>query len=357
MTKALCVAVTGLNAVDSPGPGVPVIRALRAAHKDIRIIGLSYDAFEPGVYLPGLVDASYQIPYPSAGSEALFERLAQVCIAEGVDAVIPNFDAELKHFITLGPRLAKLGVRSFLPSQEQLEARDKTVLGKFCRQHGLEAPADLTVNDLKELAIAAVDLHYPLVIKGKYYEAYIAHSWAEAQQYFHKISAKWGLPVIAQEYVAGLELNVAALGDGQGGLVSAVPMRKLVITDKGKAWAGVTLDDPAMIEVARRFVAATQWRGGFELELIRDGRGRLRVLEVNPRFPAWIFLAAAVGHNQPAALLDLALGRPVKAMKAAEPGKLFIRHSWDMVLDIAEFQAFSTLGERFTSEAAHAAAL
>ena len=38
------VAVTGLNATDNPGPGVSVIRSLRA-HPDFdgRIVGLAYD--------------------------------------------------------------------------------------------------------------------------------------------------------------------------------------------------------------------------------------------------------------------------------------------------------------------------
>ena len=42
--KKITIAVTGLNAIDSPGPGVSVIRALRdAASFDVRIIGLSYE--------------------------------------------------------------------------------------------------------------------------------------------------------------------------------------------------------------------------------------------------------------------------------------------------------------------------
>ena len=46
--RPLTVAVTGLNATDNPGPGVAVIRALRDADPAIRIIGLAYDALDPG---------------------------------------------------------------------------------------------------------------------------------------------------------------------------------------------------------------------------------------------------------------------------------------------------------------------
>ena len=47
------IAVTGLNNIDSPGPGIPVIRGLKESEAfDVRIIGLSYENLEPGIYMP-----------------------------------------------------------------------------------------------------------------------------------------------------------------------------------------------------------------------------------------------------------------------------------------------------------------
>ncbi|MEZ4409836.1 MAG: hypothetical protein R3A52_25690 [Polyangiales bacterium] len=78
MSAPLTVAVTGLNATDNPGPGVGVIRSLRYHRDDVRVIGLAYDALEPGVYADGLVSDVYLIPYPSQGIEPLRERLAYI---------------------------------------------------------------------------------------------------------------------------------------------------------------------------------------------------------------------------------------------------------------------------------------
>ena len=62
----ITVAVTGLNNIDSPGPGIPVIRALKESERyNVRIIGLSYETLEPGIYMRDLVDKTYQIPMPS----------------------------------------------------------------------------------------------------------------------------------------------------------------------------------------------------------------------------------------------------------------------------------------------------
>ena len=232
----LTVAVTGLNATDSPGPGVAVIRALRESPDfAVRIIGLSYEALEPGIYLHDWVDKTYQLPYPGAGTAALLERLRYVHQQEQVAVLIPNFDAELPNFIKLGPQLAALGIRTFLPTLAQLEARDKLNLAAFGAAHGLGVPASRPVHGAADLAAAAEALGWPLVLKRRFCDAAVVHSWAQAELAFGRLSAAWGLPLIAQQFVAGQEINIAGLGDGQGQTLSAVPMRKLTITGKGKA--------------------------------------------------------------------------------------------------------------------------
>lgn len=340
------VAVTGLNAIDNPGPGVAVIRALREGLPgSVRIIGLSYESLEPGIYLHDIVDKTYQVPYPSSGADALLERLHYIHDREGINLIIPNFDAELNNFIRISGRLSEIGIRTFLPDQQQLEARDKVNLGKFTQRYQLNSPADLSIVSLDELHKATGELKFPLVIKGKYYDACVVHTFDQARKEFHNISGKWGFPVIAQQYIKGTEINIAVLGDGKGNAISIIPMRKLYITDKGKAWAGITLEDPALIDLANSFISATNWRGGCELEVIRDADDRLYIIEINPRFPAWIYLTAAAGQNQPAALVRMAMGEEVIPYTDYTAGKIFIRYSWDHIVDISEFQQISAFGE------------
>ncbi|MEI7582069.1 hypothetical protein [Runella sp.] len=68
-------------------------------------------------------------------------------------------------------------------------------------------------------------------------------------------------------------------------------------------------------------------------------------MEINPRFPAWIYLTAGAGQNQPAALVRMALGEKVEPYTAYDSGKLFIRYAWDLITDVSEFQRFSAFGE------------
>jgi carbamoyl-phosphate synthase large subunit len=346
MKKRLVIAVTALNAIDSPGPGVAVIRAIRECTDfKVRIIGLSYEALEPGLYMHDLVDKTYQIPYPSGGTDSLINRLEYIHGEEKLDLIIPNFDAELFSFIKLRDKLKGMGISTFLPDLNQFEARDKVKLYEFGQKNGFLVPEDRIIHEMRELKNMEDDLEYPIVVKGKFYDAIVARNFDQVEKAYYKIMSKWGLPIIIQDFIKGTEINIAALGDGEGNTISVIPMRKLYITDKGKAWAGITLDDEKMTALARKFIEKTKWRGGCELEVMLTDDGKPYIMEVNPRFPAWIYLTAAAGQNQPASLVKMAMGEKVTPFTSYEIGKIFIRYAWDLITDIKEFQTISGNGE------------
>ncbi len=345
--KKINVAVTGLNAIDSPGPGIPVIRALKESKMyDVRIIGLSYETLEPGIYMHDLVDKTYQIPFPSSGKASLLTRLKYINSIEKIDVLIPNFDAELYNFITLADTLKKeMKIKTFLPTLEQFEERHKANLSDFGKKHKIKVPFGKMIYNTSEIPKLKDEFTYPLVVKGKFYDASIAYTPEQAATYFNKISAKWGLPIIIQEMVYGQEVNVTAIGDGKGKVVGAVPMRKQYITDKGKAWSGISIDDKNLLEMTTKLFRSTKWKGGMELEIIKTTEDEYYLLEINPRFPAWVYLAVGCGQNHPEALVKLALGEEVKPFKKYDVGKMFVRYSYDLIVGLEEFEKISTLGE------------
>jgi len=346
MARKLKIAVSGLNAIDSPGPGVAVARGLKEAKSfDSSIIGLSYESLEPGIYLHDLIHKSYQIPYPSVGTETLLERIKYIHSIENIDVIIPNFDAELYSFMKLTSELAAMGINTFLPTIEQFEERHKINLNTCGEKYDIKVPKSKAIMDAGEIYSLHEEFAYPLVVKGKYYDAYIAHNPQQAATFFYKISSKWGLPIIIQQFIKGNEYNVTGLGDGNGNMIAAVPMRKQYITDKGKAWGGISINDEKMLELTQHFLSSTKWRGPFELELMKDAEGDFYLMEINPRMPAWIYLAVGVGQNIPEAIVNLALGEDVKAFKTFLTSKMFIRYSWDMIVDIKEFEQIASYGE------------
>ena len=340
------IAVTGLNNTDNPGPGVPVIRALREAKSfDVRIIGLVYENLEPGIYMENVADKIYQIPYPSVGSDALMQRIEYINSKEKLDFIIPNFDAELVTFINSKARLEDLGIKTFLPTKEQFDERDKVNLDKFGEKYGIDVPKSKPLVSLNDISSLHDEFEFPILIKGKFYDAHIAYNTEQAIGHFNKISAKWGLPVIAQEFVKGTEVNVIALGDGNGNTIASVPMRKQYITDKGKAWGGITLGDEKLLDITKKLLRESKWRGGMELEMIKTNDGKYFLIEINPRIPAWVYLAVGAGQNIPEALIKLSNNEEVAPFTTYDVGKMFIRYSYDLIGDISQFEQLSITGE------------
>ena len=344
--KKISVALTGLNNTDNPGPGVPVIRGIReSAEFDARIIGLAYENLEPAIYMHDVVDKTYQVPYPSEGSDVLIQRILEIHEKDPFDLLIPNFDSELYAFMRAEQTLQQAGIRTFLPTLEQFEDRHKSNLPDFGEKYEVKVPFSKPIFKQEEIGELKKDFDYPLMVKGKFYDAYLAYNAEQVKMDYNKISAKWGLPIIIQEFIKGTEVNVVALGDGKGNTVGAVPMRKQYITDKGKAWAGITLDDKRLLDLTDHIISSMKWRGGMELEIIKSFDNELYVIEINPRIPAWVYLAVGAGQNLPEALVKLALGMEVKPYTEYKVGKMFIRYSYDLITDLKEFETLSTFGE------------
>jgi len=345
----LTVAITGMNAKpDNPGPGLAVARCIREASEfNGRIIGLGYDALDPGLYLDTYCDASYLLPYPSAGDDALLQQLADIQESERIDVLLPCLDAELPSMVRLEPALASMGYKTFLPSQEQLRLRNKDRLPELAKLAGILCPEIKAITQAGFFYQCQDDgWSYPLVVKGVFYGAYICHSADEAADAFRKIAAEWGFPVLVQALVKGEEYNLSALGDGEGNLIAPVMMKKMAVTDKGKAWAGISIFDPPLLQASEALVKAIKWRGPLEVEVMRDSHGQYHLIEINPRFPAWIYLSHGVGRNLPFNLLNIIAAEKPTYVADVKPGVLFIRYALENVISNSEFESIVMQGKR-----------
>jgi carbamoyl-phosphate synthase large subunit len=341
------VAITGLNAAENPGPGVSVIRSIRqeVGFKG-KIVGLAYDPLDVGAYMQGICDHVYLLPYPSQGSEALLARLETIHYKTPIDVILPTLDAELTAFLAIVENLEQMGIRSLLPREKSLRMCGKPNLSNLLESHGVRTPKGITLKEPWFPEDLGSGIGFPVMVKGQFYGAEVAYSAMEAEKIFRRFLVEWGLPVIVQEYVFGDEYDVLALGDGAGGLVGMVPMRKMRITDKGKAWGGITIEDPAMNDFAEHVISQIKWRGPCELEIIKSQKtSEYYLIEINPRFPAWSYLSTGAGQNIPWACVRLALGEQIEPFAPYDVGVQFLRHSVDMVYPLSLFEQMTTQGE------------
>lgn len=341
----LKIGVSGINNIDNPGPGIGVARSLKEdSGLDVRILGLAYDAMDPGLYMDWVVDKGFLLPYPSGSGEEILARLFEIRERHGLDLIIPNLDAELPFYIRYAGALEAGGIATFLPSMAQFRLRGKDRLGEIARQTGCNLPRTEVVGAPEQFQGALERIGLPAMVKGCFYKAYRAATGTEAAQHFEHLAAEWGYPVLLQEIVSGEELNVVGLGDGEGGVLGLVAIKKMLITALGKIWTGVTVKHEGVLGAAAAFVRAFKWRGPFEFECIVDGE-RIHLVEINPRFPAWSYFATGVGVNLAAALVRRRLGLEPPPPADYEAGRLFVRYTWELVTGLEPFRHVVTRGE------------
>jgi carbamoyl-phosphate synthase large subunit len=341
----IIVGLSGINAIDNPGPGVGIARALKEDKElDVKIVGFAYDAMEPGIFMDWLIDKSYIMPYPSDNHEIYLERLQYIKESHGLDFVIPSLDVELPFYTKYSKKLEEMGIKVFVPTTEQFRLRGKDHLEAVAEKIGIRIPVSRVVTTYDGLMRAIGDIGLPIMVKGAFYQAFRAYTTQEAINYFNQIANVWGYPIIAQQSVIGEEMNVVGAGDGEGGSLGLVGIKKMSKTSLGKIWTGVTIKNEKMLSASDNFIRKYKWRGPFELECIVDA-GDVYLIEINPRFPAWVYFAAGVGFNLPSNLLRKALGMPLLKTADYEPGKLFVRYTYEVITDMKPFQQMVLKGE------------
>jgi len=345
MNDQIIIGVSGINAVDNPGPGVGVARSLKD-DKELNaiIVGLAYDAMEPGIYMDWLIDKSFSMPYPSTGKEATFKRLEYIKSEFGLDIIIPCLDSELPFYTKYRKDIEKLSIQLLIPTAEQFKLRNKNQLQEVAKIMGIKLPKTKTINSPEMLQNAVNEIGLPVMVKGAYYKAYKADNSSQAMEYVNKISSEWGYPIIIQEVVEGEEMNIVGLGDGNGKSLGMVGLKKLWITSLGKIWTGVTINHEQMMRSAEAFLVDTKWQGPFEIECMVDGED-IYLIEINPRFPAWSYFATGVGINLPSNLVRTVKGLPVNETMTYPTGQLYIRYTYELITNMSAFQNMLTKGE------------
>lgn len=341
------VAFTGLDSTENPYPGLSVIRSVKHSKEfEGKVIVLTYDSLCTGLYEHDLIDEVYLIPYPSEPEEFLFARILEINTKIGIDVIIPCLDSEIATYARLAKRLKGIGVEVFLPEEAAVKMRSKVFLKEFCDKNNINYPKSFLINDSNQIEPHATNLHYPLILKGSIVDSAKAENSAEAHVFFNRLANEWGLPLVIQENLDGEEYDVAVLVDDKSDIVEGVAMRKIGITQRGKAFSGVTVDNKEFLPLAQKVVKALLWRGPLELELMKNSNlNKTYIIEINARFPTWIYTTVEAGINLPLLNLKLALGQPLGDIPRYKRGVMFARIFKDSYCNLSYLAELNLKGE------------
>jgi diaminopimelate decarboxylase len=315
----MLIYVSGLYAGGNPQPGVGILRSLRQAYPDATLVGVEYSNRVSGIHFDEIDELWIQRPWAELDLDAYADKVRAALDAGG--------------FWISGSDLEAMWLASVFPvGHPNLLAPPMAGLKRITKP-AVEAAAELPVGIPTYLSTehSDWDLHafcrkhdWRVWLKGPYYDASRTPTWDAFTAVRNALSKVWSTEkLFLQAHVSGYEESVM-LSAYRGELLGAVSMRKRDVTVEGKTWAGDVSEVPAsFLEPLRDMVRATNWTGGGELEMVRDASDRLWLIEMNPRFPAWVHGATIAGHNLPGLLVQAASG--VRAQPAPAQSAEFTR--------------------------------
>lgn len=225
--------------------------------------------------------------------------------------------------------VARSGIRTLVPPLESLRiAHDKGRCFELGRKLGVPVPATrlaagdgVDPDDPAALRAWADDLPFPVIVKLRSGEdlglaaadRYVVCRDRDAfEHHYRRLHALQADPLV-QEYVTGEDYGAALLYDGASRPVATFTYRSLRQRPMagGPTTLAETIDSPEMLDYARRMLDALGWRGMAMFDFRLDGRGRLLLLEINPRFWGSLALAPLAGVDFPLLYYRSALGEMV----------------------------------------------
>jgi diaminopimelate decarboxylase len=306
------IYVSGLYAGGNPQPGVGIVRSLRQGYPDATIVGVEYSNRVSGIHFDELDELWIQRPWGELDLDAYGDKVREALDAGGL--WISGSDLEAMWLASVFPD----GHPNLLaPPMSGIKCITKPVV-EAASSLPIKIPTYLSTEHSDwDLHAFCREHNWRVWLKGPYYDASRTPTWDTFTAVRNALSKVWSTEkLFLQAHVSGYEESVM-LSAYRGELLGAVSMRKRDVTPEGKTWAGDVSEVPlAFMEPLRQMVRDTNWTGGGELEMVRDASDQLWLIEMNPRFPAWVHGSTIAGHNLPALLVQAASGVVAKTVPA-----------------------------------------
>ena len=287
-----------VSASGAPGTAA-LLRALREnGEREVRLVGTDMAERAIGRHL---CDAFHLVP---AGSDPGFpDAIREIVEREAVDAVLPQSSFDLAG---LAAHRDDFPVPVLVSQPETIHrSNDKAESYALMHRVGVPAPAFRRVRGAQEVAKAAGELGYPerpvcfkpVFSSGSRGFRVLDPTLDRAHQLLHErpgsvamrleeavelLPAEGGPDLLVMELATGGERTIDGIADGKRVLLGHPKTRESMRA--GLAMYFVTLDDPALMEMADRIVAELSIEHFFNIQLVGE-----QVIEINPRISTVVY--------------------------------------------------------------------
>lgn len=291
--------------------GVVAIRCLGA--RDLSVTAGSSEYWNAG-RLSKYADR--HVTYPSVEDDPdRFVRTVLREVATGeYDMLLPILERTVQTVIENRSQFEEHTCVPFPPNEQMRVGLDKRRTIEAAREHDIPHPETLFSSETDLDTVEEV-VGYPVVVKPERGEGRIGvsvcRSREELERTFRRTREERG-PVLFQEFIPhGGECGVYTLYDCSGKLKALTVQRRLRShpPEGGASTYRETIEDPALVKLADRFLSALNWRGVAMAEFRIDARtDEPKLLEINPRLWGSLVLSVVAGDNFPYLLYRLAVG-------------------------------------------------
>ena len=287
-----------VSASGAPGTAA-LLRGLREnGERRVRLVGTDMSERSIGRHL---CDAFHLVP---AGSDPGFaDAILDLCGREGVDVVLPQSSFDLAGLAAHRDRFGDVKVL-VSPPETIRRSNDKAECYALLHELGVPAPAFRRVTGAAGVEAAARELGYPerpvcfkpVFSSGSRGFRILDPTVDRAHQLLHErpgsvamrleealeLLPANGADLLVMELATGAERTIDGIADGRRIVLGHPKTREAMRA--GLAMYFVTLDDPALLELSERIVAALGIEWFFNIQLVGDS-----VIEVNPRISTVVY--------------------------------------------------------------------
>ena len=280
------------------------------------LIGIYHDKYSYGTHSRFIQE---RIKLDCSGDKETVDALIKIIKSKGVATVIPFGDKSAEILSKYKDVFIKY-VKLTIPDYEVfMSAYDKNRLMALCQDKGYPHPFTVDLSQCRDGA-GLKSFPYPALIKPNITTGgrgmTLVNSYDEFRRKIGDIELKYGQCHL-QQFIpqGGRQIKVQLFVDkkNQEYIGSVIWKQRYYPEKGGSSCCNITIDSPELITLCSCVLKDLSWEGFADFDLIEDpSDGKLKIMEINPRFPACLKSATASGIDYANILVDYTLGRQIK---------------------------------------------
>ena len=291
------------------GRRVSLLESFRAAAKKLKI-NVSLLGADTTELTPALQLCDKKFPVKPVSDPRYIKQVLSIVRANKVDLIVPTVDLDLKILAENKPKFAAMGCLVLVSNPQVVDiCQDKRKTYRFLVKNNFDTPITTSVR-----TAALRNCTGPRLAKGPYFlkprDGYASRGNAVAKNHKEMLFYAKRIPnCIVQEFVKGVEYTCDVYVDFNMKVGCVVPRRRIEVRAGEVSKGQVVKNADIMNEAVKLVEKLGAGPGVVTLQLFLTDEGKMKFIEVNPRFGGGAPLSIKAGADFPKWILQELLKR------------------------------------------------